>query len=414
MKHELRRRLIAMILCVAMVAMLAGCSQNGGEQTVAPPAETGQAPAEVNEPKSEVKGEVKIGVFVFKTGPQPLDGDGGTKGAQMAADEINAAGGVNGYKLVLQFEDDANDANTTMNVATKFASDESILGMLGIMSSSYTVAISDIVKDYKIPMLQGGGSITIDKLENPYLFRFRLADSFVARVAANYMINTLGAKNIGVLYSGDDYGTGAFQVITSYLDTLGMKVTASEAHNRGDTDMTAGLLKLKDAGCDGIIVWSHGAECAIICRQYRELEMDTVPILGGPGFVNAAFYAGISDPAISNGTYCTADWSLDNPNQAPKDFVKRYTELYGTNPNTAASFWYDAVMIMADALGRCDEMTRENLYNELFNVGKDQELILNCGSVYCDENRNLDHEVIIGQNQDNVLQVITSLKESEF
>ena len=56
MKHELRRRLIAMILCVAMVAMLAGCSQNGGEQTVAPPAETGQAPAEVNEPKSEVKG----------------------------------------------------------------------------------------------------------------------------------------------------------------------------------------------------------------------------------------------------------------------------------------------------------------------------------------------------------------------
>ena len=110
--------------------------------------------------------------------------------------------------------------------------------MLGIMSSSYTVAISDIVKDYKIPMLQGGGSITIDKLENPYLFRFRLADSFVARVAANYMINTLGAKNIGVLYSGDDYGTGAFQVITSYLDTLGMKVTASEAHNRGDTDMT--------------------------------------------------------------------------------------------------------------------------------------------------------------------------------
>ena len=64
MKHELRRRLIAMILCVAMVAMLAGCSQNGGEQTVAPPAETGQAPAEVNEPKSEVKGEVKIGVFV--------------------------------------------------------------------------------------------------------------------------------------------------------------------------------------------------------------------------------------------------------------------------------------------------------------------------------------------------------------
>ena len=111
-------------------------------------------------------------------------------------------------------------------------------------------------------MLQGGGSITIDKLENPYLFRFRLADSFVARVAANYMINTLGAKNIGVLYSGDDYGTGAFQVITSYLDTLGMKVTASEAHNRGDTDMTAGLLKLKDAGCDGIIVWSHGAECS--------------------------------------------------------------------------------------------------------------------------------------------------------
>ena len=88
--------------------------------------------------------------------------------------------------------------------------------------------------------------------------------------------------------------------------------------------------------------------------------------------------------------------------------------MYGTNPNTAASFWYDAVMIMADALGRCDEMTRENLYNELFNVGKDQELILNCGSVYCDENRNLDHEVIIGQNQDNVLQVITSLKESEF
>jgi len=388
------KKCISVILCVLMIAALfSGCGQKSEETA------------------SGFKGEVKIGVSVAITGSQPLDGDGGTKGAQMAIDEINAAGGINGYKLVGVFEDDANDATATINVANKFGADESILCMIGMMRSGCTTAISDTVAQYKMPTLQGGGSLTIDELNNPYLFRFRLADKLVAKVAAGYCVDTLGKQKIGVLHCSDDYGKGALTVIENYLSSIGMTVVASEAHNQGDTDMSAGLLKLKNAGCDAIIVWSHGAECAIIARQYRELEMDDIPLFGGPGFVNAAFYAAISDHSISNGTYSAADWSLANPNEFAIEFVEKYNAKYGENPNTASSFWYDAVYIVADALSRCSEMTRENLYNELFNVGKNNELILNCGKVYCDDERNFAHEVLLGVNESNSLKILEVIKE---
>ena len=164
--------------------------------------------------------EITIGILATLTG-YPLNGENMVKGTQLAADEINAAGGVLGKKLVLDVQDVSNTTDVAIN-ATNLLISKDVAALIGPHYSTQGLAIESLINAAEIPMLVGGTSPKFtEEVENPYLFRIRASDTMQAAAAAKYLVEQQGATNIAILHGSDDFGTGGMQVATAYFDSVG-------------------------------------------------------------------------------------------------------------------------------------------------------------------------------------------------
>jgi branched-chain amino acid transport system substrate-binding protein len=402
---------LLLIVCLA-VPFVAACSSgvtSTGTSAATEPAESA-TPAGSTEAESTWdgtwKGEVKIALSASLTGAVPLEGKLERNGTQLAVDMANEKGGVNGYKIILQVEDDANDAAGAVNVTSKNATDQSILCQIGPIRSASVQAVSDIIQKNKFPALVGGTSISIYDLDNEYIYRCRACDLIVGQAAAEYLASVVKATNVGILYNNDDYGNGARQVIVDYLTEKYPDITIAveEGHNTNDKDMTAGLIKIKDAGCDAFIVWTHSPEAAVIQREYRELGMDDIFLLGGPVWGMQGFYE-LVDDSIVDGVSGVTDFALSDE-AASKEFADAYYKAYGEIAQATAAYYYDAANIIIEALKLAPELTREGMREGLKLVN----IVGVSGKLYLDQENGMDliHRVVIGKvkAQNNVKELV--------
>lgn len=358
--------------------------------------------------------EIYVGISCALTGDVPMEGERVQQTVQMAFDEVNEAGGINGMKLVGVFEDDSNVANTAINVINKFGSDEKIVLSIGPHRSASALAVEAMAKDYKLPVISGGSSKTFYEVNNPYLFRIRGSDTLVAKQAAQYCVENVG-KKIGLIYNNDDYGNGAKQVMEEYLAETDAELVAVEGHNTGDKDMTGQLLKCKEAGADVIIGWTHIDEAAVITRQYKELGLnETIKFVGCSSWANPAFYQLLSEDA-PDGTYATVDFTVANPDPFATEFTEKFKEKYGVEPENMAGCYYDAALVAIDAIRRAadtGEVTRESVWEALKN--STTPITGNQGQLYLGENgMDFIHQVVIIQNENNTPIYQLTVAESE-
>ena len=333
----------------------------------------------------EFVGQIYVGISCAMTGDVPLEGERVRQAVSLAFEEANEKGGINGYEVVGIFEDDANTANTAVNVINKFGGDEKIVASIGPHRSASLLAVEQICERYGLPTLSGGTSTSFYELDNPYIFRIRPSDSLVPVVATRFCIEELGFTKIGLIYNNDDYGNGAKEVIEEYVSGLeNVELVALQGHNTGDKDMYAQLLACKDAGAEVIIGWTHVAEAAIIARQYKELGLEeSIQFLGCSSWCNTAFYD-LVDESIPDGTYATVDYTTVNPNPFPAEFTAKFIERYGVEPENMAGCYYDAALILLDSLQRAadaGEVTRESVRDAL---ATQPEIDGNQGTLYAD------------------------------
>ena len=361
---------LILVLCLVLPVVVA-CSSG----TTATPAATGTPSIEATPTPwafdgANYKGEVHVGVLCSLTGPVPLEGELERNGSMLAAELWNAKGGINGYKIVLNIEDDANENTATLAAATKLASDENVKIIVGPIRSAGCKAIADTIGAAKVPMLAGGTSPSLVGLANGYMFRMRTSDTDMGTAAARYIAEVLKATKVGILYNNDDYGNGARGVIVDYLEkNTDVEVAVQEGHNTGDKDMTAGLLAVKEAGCDAMVVWTHSPEGAVIVRQYKELGLDsTVKLLGGPIWGMGGFHELVDDSLI-DGQKGVMEFAVSNDAEVSKQFVADYNAKFGTDPLSHAANWYDALNIAFRALELCGEdFARESVKANLPKV----------------------------------------------
>ena len=411
------KKIIALVLVLLMVVPFTVACASAPTATPAPttPAAATGTPA-AGEPTAAptwdgtYKGEVYIGASLALTGSAPLEGASHKTMIQLAISEVNATGGVQGYKLVCQYEDNANDGTAAANVHSKLGADEKILCIIGPQRSASVLAIDDLIKELKIPTLVGGTSPAIYDMDNPWIVRFRASDSLVATAAISYMVDTLGLKKIGICYNNDDYGNGARKVAVAWLEAKGMKFEVEEGHNTGDKDMTGGLLKIKDAGCDGMMAWTHAPEMSILIRQFKELGLgETCTVVGSPTLANQAFYDAVTDE-IADGTYSVADFHYTNPDAGVQAFVAKYETVYGYKPDSWGC-WYDGANIVINALKTCKEFTRES-FMEALKATDMQGLI---GHIYIDDTGiDLVHAAVMGKNEGKSLKFIDLAKDPDY
>lgn len=328
---------------VLILGLLAGCG------TTAPGsnAGTGSTPAPSAAPK-----EIKVGGDLEITGGAATFGNSVKNAVEMAFDEQNKAGGVNGAQLKFVVADNKTDSGESTAAATKLITQDKVVAIIGAVASSNTLAASPVAIDNKIPLLSPTSTatkVTIDdngKLK-PWIFRSCFIDPFQGQVAANFASNTLKAKKAAIyIDQKSDYSKGLATEFEKNFKASGGSVTGTEQYVAGsDKDFRATLTRIKGTNPDLVFVPGYYNEVALIVKQAREMGM-TMPFLGGDGW-DSPELVNIAGAANLNNTFFVNHVAADDPSVKP--FVDAYKAKYNTVPDALAFLGYDAAKMLIAA-----------------------------------------------------------------
>jgi branched-chain amino acid transport system substrate-binding protein len=318
---------------------------------------------------SESTGDtIKIGVYGDMTGPTSSFGQSTKNGIDLAVEEINAAGGVNGKKLLVVSEDDQGRPEQAKTVVSKLISQDKVQALLGEVASTNSLAAAPVAQEAKIPMITPSSTNTKVTEVGDFISRVCFIDPFQGAVMAKFSANTLKAKTAAIL--GDvnsDYSKGLTQSFEEEFTRLGGKVVAKEAYTQTDPDFKGQLTKIRNLNPDVIYVPGYYGQVGIIARQARELGMN-MPLMGGDGWDSPEIWK-LGGDALKN-TFISNHYSAENPAPEIQNFVKAYQAKFKVVPDSLAALAYDAAKVLADAIKRAGGTDSTKL-RDAINATKD-------------------------------------------
>jgi branched-chain amino acid transport system substrate-binding protein len=292
---------------------------------------------------------IKIGMCAPVTGPAAESGGYAVKGAKLALDAVNKAGGILGKQAELIVEDDQTTNPGIVLAFSKLAAQPDIVGFLGSIRSTQVHAMApDVIKLGK-PVMIGGTDPNLTHMGNQWLFRCRPNDSYSGRVIAEYGVNTLGKKKWAVLHSTDAFGTAGGKALSAALEKLGAPSVLDQGYANQSQDFTPVVLAIKQSGADILgSYFTFENDLGIFARQLRQLGVN-IPWVGSPSIVNITALK-LAGPALYN-TYGVADYAEESTD-ASKAFGKIYRDVVKVAPDNQSSWTYDAINVLAAAINK--------------------------------------------------------------
>ncbi len=291
---------------------------------------------------------IKIGVAEALSGGAAQYGVSIRNGFQMAADEINAAGGVNGSQIQLVIEDEQGKKDEAINAFKKLIFQDKALMLFGPTLSNSAQAADPIAQAAKVVVF--GTSNTADGITTigDHVFRNSVTEADVLPVTLRVATKTAHIKKVAVLYGNDDVFTkSGYDNFKKALDDQKMPVTTTETFAKGDVDFKAQLTKIKATNPDALVLSALIAEGAPIMVQARQLGLN-VPVIGGNG-MNSVKVFDLAKGA-SDGLWVGSPWSIENRTPQNNSFIIAYTKKYSTAPDQFAAQAYDAMHIATEAI----------------------------------------------------------------
>jgi branched-chain amino acid transport system substrate-binding protein len=292
--------------------------------------------------------DIKIGAAEALTGGAAQYGNSIRNGLQMAVDEINTAGGVNGNKLVLIVEDEQGKKEEAINVFKKLIFQDRVLMLFGPTLSNSAQAANPVAQAGKTVVF--GTSNTADGITTigDYVFRNAVTEADVLPETVKAAVAKTGAKKVAVLYGNDDVFTkSGYDNFKKALSDLNIPVTTTETFAKGDVDFKAQLTKIKAGNPDAIVLSALLAEGAPVMVQARQLGL-TVPFIGGNG-MNSVKVFDLAKGA-SDDLWIGSPWSIENATKENTSFIASYTQKHKSAPDQFAAQAYDAMFIAAAAM----------------------------------------------------------------
>lgn len=335
--------------------------------------------------------KIRIALVAPFTGLGSILGEYIKKAAELAVDEINAKGGVDGRLIEMHVYDDQANPSTALNVVRKVIS-EKVVAIFGPNMSSAVLGVHNLAKQAKIPMLVGATSPNLDysKTKNDYLFRLRANDDARVTALVKFAAEKLNAKKPGVIYGTTDYCTAALEVAEREFKKYGIDIVAKAQMKEGDKDATGQLLKLKNAGFDCLIGLTHEPEAAICITQARQLQID-VPIIGFTAWGVSVVEELAGDAMI--GVYAAKGFDVNDPSPAVQSFVEKYRAKWNEDPDDPGQAYYDGVHILAKAIETAKSTDGPSLVKAL----KEIEVEGVQGALKCDEDHNFTSYTFIAR-----------------
>jgi branched-chain amino acid transport system substrate-binding protein len=311
----------------------------------------------------EDAGEIRVGVLPYLTGLRYTGSGRGTRDAALlAADEINAGGGilVNGRRrrLKLLLEDAGQLEEVTTRSARLLINQKHVIALIGPQFSSDAIPVAGLAEAVGLPMITPMATNPKVTKGRRWVFRMAYQDDFQGEVMARFARARLGAMRAAVLYDvSDDYGRGLAEVFRRQFEARGGRIVADERFTSdARSDFRPQLRRIRDAGAEVVFAPSYFSAVQPQLAQSRELGM-RITFLGpdtwDPGFV--ARVAGMQE------TYVVSMWHPHINTPESVRFITRYTARFGRRPMAMEAFTYDAIMILADAIARAGTLDAEPL-----------------------------------------------------
>ena len=341
---------------------------------------------------------IKIGLSGPFTGGSSSMGVSMRDGVKLAADEINKAGGVLGRPLQLIERDDEAKNEVGVQVAQELINKEGVVATLGFINTGVALAAQRFYQEAEIPVLNNvatGSAITKQFLppdhENNYVFRLAANDLIQSAMIAEEAVTRQNFKKPAILADSTNYGQLGKADLTNALSKLGVTPVATEKFNIGDTDMTAQLLRAKQAGADVILTYAIGPELAQIANGMAKLGWK-VPMIGSWTLAMASFI----DTAGPNGDGAMMPQTFIQLPTTPKRkaFIEAYQKAYGIDrmpsPVSAAQ-GYDSVFLLAAAIKQAGSTEGPKIREALENLNDKLEGVV---TIYDKPYSATDHEAI--------------------
>ncbi|MGX9136501.1 ABC transporter substrate-binding protein [Rummeliibacillus sp. JY-2-4R] len=374
-KNKLKRYASVFLASSLVVGILAGC---GSKENTSSGSNGG---------KSD---EIKVGLNLELSGPVASYGSGISKGAKLAIDEINKAGGIDGKKIVPVEIDNKSDAAEATTAAIKLATQEKVVAQIGSATSGDTVAAVQIANKNKMPVIGPSATsetVTINEKGelNEYAFRTCFIDPFQGQIAANFALNTLKTKNVAIFAdSASDYAKGLAKSFKETVEKNGGKVVAEESYVAKDTDFKSTLTRLKSKKPDFIYIPGYYEEVGLIIKQARAAGID-VPLMGGDGWDSPKMLELAGKDALNN-TYFTNHYSAEDPDEKIQKFVAAFKAANKDQaPDAFNALGYDTVYWLKDAVERAGSTDGEKVKKALEET---KDLSLVTGNFSVDEKHN--------------------------
>jgi branched-chain amino acid transport system substrate-binding protein len=317
--------------------------------------------------------DIKVGVAGPFTGGSSSMGVSMRDGVRLATKEINAAGGVNGNKIVLVERDDEAKNERGVQIAQELINNEKVVATLGYINTGVALASQRFYQDAKIPVLNNVATGTLITKQFPnapenYVFRNAAPDIIQAPMIAKEAVEKRGLKKVAILADSTNYGQLGREDLEKALKTYGVTPVATEKFNIGDVDMTSQLLKAKNAGADVVLTYAIGPELAQIANGMAKLGWKK-PIIGSWTLSMASFI----DTAGKNGNGATMpETFIQNPPTTAKrkvfvdNYLKEFKPKNGiiASPVSAAQ-GYDSVYLLAAAIKQANSTEGPKLLTAL-------------------------------------------------
>jgi branched-chain amino acid transport system substrate-binding protein len=322
---------------VAATFLLSSCSSPKGTQGTA-----GNG--------TEIGKTFKIGSNLELSGAVAAYGNSEKQGLDLAVEEINKAGGINGKQIEVISKDNKSDNAEAATVASNLTVNDKINALVGPATSGAAKAVIPNITKAQVPFLTPSGtddSITVQNGKvQPYVFRSCFQDSYQGTVLANYADENLKAKKVVLFYdNSSDYAKG---IAKAFKKAYKGEIVNEQTFVSGDKDFQAQLTKIKSKDFDAIIMPGYYTETGLITKQTRDMGI-TQPILGGDGFSDPKYIETAGNSGATD-VYYVGHYSEKAPATDKVDaFVKAFNEKYGSNPSTFAALAYDAVYMIKQA-----------------------------------------------------------------
>ena len=349
----MKKKLVSFGMAAMMAASLAACGGSKPAETTAAAdnAETTAAEgAETEAAAGAEGGTLKIGVIGPLTGAGAAYGNAVANGAELAAKEINEAGGINGMMIETKAEDDENDPEKSIN-AYNTLKDWNMQMLLGTVTSKPCIAVvAETAADNLFQLTPSGSAV--ESISGDNAFRVCYSDPDQGRASAQYIGEHKLATKIAIIYdSSSEYSDGIRESFVAEAPNQGLEVVASEAFTSdNNTDFSVQLDKAKESGADLVFLPIYYQEASVILKQAN--DKDFHPQFFGCDGMDGILSVDGFDKSLAEGLMLLTPFSVDE--ESSQDFVTAYRDAYGIDPLQFAADAYDGVYAIKAAAEKAE------------------------------------------------------------